>query len=58
MFFHRLMKTIYFERVHKRKDGSEYHAGITSVKDKIRREYFMLLLEILLSKKEIEAKNS
>ena len=26
---------IYFERVHKRKDGSHYHAGITSVKIKL-----------------------
>ncbi|MDK2084381.1 response regulator [Aliarcobacter butzleri] len=32
---------IYFERVHKRKDGSEYHAGITSVKIRLGgKDYF------------------
>ncbi|WPD03155.1 response regulator [Arcobacter cryaerophilus gv. pseudocryaerophilus] len=48
---------IYFERVHKRKDGSEYHAGITSVKIKLgEKEYFYASVRDITEQKEIEAK--
>lgn len=48
---------IYFERVHKRKDGSEYHAGITSVKIKLgEKEYFYASIRDITEQKEIEAK--
>lgn len=48
---------IYFERVHKRKDGSEYHAGITSVKIRLgEKEYFYASIRDITEQKEIEAK--
>ncbi|MCT7483991.1 response regulator [Aliarcobacter cryaerophilus] len=48
---------IYIERVHKRKDGSEYQAGITSVKIKLReKEYFYSSVRDITEQKEIEAK--
>ncbi|MCT7516583.1 response regulator [Aliarcobacter cryaerophilus] len=48
---------IYFERVHKRKDGSHYHAGITSVKIRLgEKEYFYASVRDITEQKEIEAK--
>ncbi|WP_141047660.1 response regulator [Aliarcobacter cryaerophilus] len=48
---------IYFERVHKRKDGSEYQAGITSVKIRLgEKEYFYASIRDITEQKEIEAK--
>ncbi|PRM87467.1 response regulator [Aliarcobacter cryaerophilus] len=48
---------IYFERVHKRKDGSQYHAGITSVKIILGgKEYFYASVRDITEQKEIEAK--
>ncbi|MGH2306244.1 response regulator [Aliarcobacter sp. ERUVET-8] len=48
---------IYFERVHKRKDGSEYHAGITSVKIKLgEKEYLYASVRDITEQKEIKAK--
>ena len=48
---------IYFERVHKRKDGSQYHAGITSVKIRLgEKEYFYASVRDITEQKEIEAK--
>ncbi|WP_198304782.1 response regulator [Arcobacter vandammei] len=48
---------IYIERVHKRKDGSEYQAGITSVKIKLgEKEYFYASIRDITEQKKIEAK--
>ena len=48
---------IYIERVHKRKDGSEYQAGITSVKIILGgKEYFYASVRDITEQKEIEAK--
>lgn len=48
---------IYFERVHKRKDGSHYHAGITSVKIRLgEKEYFYASVRDITEQKEIKAK--
>ncbi len=48
---------IYIERVHKRKDGSEYHAGITSVKIRLgEKEYLYASVRDITEQKEIEAK--
>lgn len=48
---------IYIERVHKRKDGSQYHAGITSVKIRLgEKEYFYASVRDITEQKEIEAK--
>ena len=48
---------IYIERVHKRKDGSEYQAGITSVKIRLgEKEYFYASIRDITEQKEIEAK--
>ncbi|MCT7539806.1 response regulator [Aliarcobacter cryaerophilus] len=48
---------IYFERVHKRKDGSHYHAGITSVKIRLgEKEYLYASVRDITEQKEIEAK--
>ncbi|MGJ0371353.1 response regulator [Aliarcobacter cryaerophilus] len=48
---------IYFERVHKRKDGSHYHAGITSVKIRLgEKEYLYASVRDITEQKEIKAK--
>ncbi|MCT7486272.1 response regulator [Aliarcobacter cryaerophilus] len=48
---------IYFERVHKRKDGSLYHAGITSVKIRLgEKEYLYASVRDITEQKEIKAK--
>ena len=48
---------IYFERVHKRKDGSQYHAGITSVKIILGgKEYFYASIRDISN--EVNLKNN
>ncbi|MCT7638071.1 PAS domain S-box protein [Aliarcobacter butzleri] len=48
---------IYFERVHKRKDGSEYNAGITSVKIRLGgKEYFYASVRDISN--EVKLKNN